>query len=86
MGFDGSVELHACWDSIQNLIVVRVCLTSFMRFHKNFEKRLLFTSSCLSVRMEQLCSHWAGFYENWYLRISLKMCGYSSSAIKVWQG
>jgi len=35
---------------------------------QNCEKRLL-SSSCPSVRMEQLGFHWTDFYEIWYLSI-----------------
>ena len=38
----------------------------------------------LSVRMKQLCYHWADFHEIWYLRIFRK--SRNSSLIKMWQG
>jgi hypothetical protein len=41
------------------------------RFSQCYEKRLL-ASSCLSVRMEQLGSHWKDFHETWCWRIVQK--------------
>jgi len=42
---------------------------------QNCEKRILANSRlsvCLSVRMEQLCSHWMDFHEIWVLSIFRK--------------
>ena len=36
------------------------------------KKKRLLSSPCLSVRMEQLGSHWTDFHEIWYLSISRK--------------
>ena len=44
-------------------------------------KRLLATS-CLSVRMEQLGSHWADFYEFWYLSIFRKCFAKIQASLK----
>jgi hypothetical protein len=46
-------------------------LLYFLGTLANCEKRLL-ASSCLSVRMEQLGSHWTDFHEIWYLWIFRK--------------
>jgi hypothetical protein len=49
-------------------------VAQFSSWFENWEKQL-FASSCLSVclsvsiRMEQLSSHWTGFDEIWYLNI-----------------
>jgi len=43
----------------------------FRHFWQNCEKRLL-ALSCLSVRMEQLCSHWTDSHEIWYWSIFRK--------------
>ena len=48
-------------------------IISFQVLSQNCEKRLL-ASSCLSVRMEQLSSHWTDFHEIRYLSIFLKIC------------
>jgi hypothetical protein len=44
------------------------------RFHacSNYCERRLLASSCVSVRIQQLGSHWLDFHENWYLRIVRK--------------
>jgi hypothetical protein len=44
---------------------------TFYARSQSSEKRPL-ASSCLSVRMEQLGSHWTDFHEIWYLRIFRK--------------
>ena len=43
----------------------------FYASSQNCDTRLL-ASSCLSVRMQQLDSHWTDFHEIWYLGISWK--------------
>jgi hypothetical protein len=43
-------------------------IQAFFFSSQNGEKRLL-ASSCLSVHMEHLGSHWTDFHEIWYLRI-----------------
>ena len=45
---------------------------TFRRVCKIAKKQLL-ASLCLSVRMQQLGSHWMDFYEIWYLSIFLKI-------------
>ena len=49
--------------STVHLIPVHLC---FGLFGKIAKKRL-FASPCLSVRMEQLSSHWTNFHEIWYV-------------------
>jgi hypothetical protein len=48
----------------------------FLGALQNCEKRLL-ASSCLSVRMQQLGSHWKDFHDIWYL------CFFKKSAMKI---
>jgi len=63
-------------------------IISYISYHINNEKRLLATSRlpvCLSVRMEQLSSHWQDFCEIWYLSIFQKTVGENSILIKIWQ-
>ena len=45
--------------------------TPFLGAVANCEKRLL-ASSCVSVHMEQLGSHWTDFHEIWYMNIFRK--------------
>jgi len=49
-------------------------LTQSSRFHacSNYCESRLLASSCLSVRVQQIGSHWLDFHENWYLRIVRK--------------
>ena len=48
-------------------------ISAFQERLQNFENRLL-SSSCLSVRTEQLGSHCKDFHEIWFLNIFKKKC------------
>ena len=52
------------------------------RFSQNCEKQLL-ASSCPSVCMEQLDSHWTDFHEICCLNVFSKVCLENSSCIKI---
>jgi len=59
----------------RNLCIMKVGFISSARGYllgafANFEKRLL--ASCLSICMQQLCSHWTDFHGNRYLGIFRK--------------
>ena len=63
-----------------------IVLNNYLLFLSAFSKlRKATTSPCLSVRKEQLGSHWTDFHEIWYLSIFSKICRENSSLIKVWQ-
>ena len=61
--------------NIHSYTITFVC---FLGAFTKFRKRPLI-SPCLSVRMEQLDSHWADFHEIWYLSI----CRTSGEKIRV---
>ena len=59
----------------RNLCIMKVGFISSARGYllgafANFEKRLL--ASCLSICMQQLCSHWTDFHGNRYLGVFRK--------------
>jgi hypothetical protein len=62
----------------------RVSLGSFAKLRKLTISIAL--SVRLSVRMEQLGSHWTDFHEIWYLRIFSEICSEKSNFIKIRQG
>jgi hypothetical protein len=64
----------------QNLDYV---VTRFYARSQNCQKRLL-TSSCMSVRMEQLDCFWTDFHEIWYLRV-WHLTRKFKSHYKMWQ-
>jgi hypothetical protein len=74
--------MNTCWDSYchQAYAIGRV-------FQSLLYPRLVNTLalSCLSVRMQQLSSHWAEFNEIWYFRIFIKPVEKISSFLKIWQ-
>ena len=59
---------HQIYVTIQNVEIIVKLVYTIMADFQNYEKRLL-ASSCLSVRIEQLGSHWTDFHEIRYLGI-----------------
>jgi len=59
---------HQIYVTIQNVEIIVKLVYAIMADFQNYEKRLL-ASSCLSVRIEQLGSHWTDFHEIRYLGI-----------------
>ena len=57
--------------ALRNLLPLFCHRFIFSHLSQKCERRLLF-SSCLSVRMEQLGSHWTDFHEIWHSSIFRK--------------
>jgi len=54
--------LHRWYGGVK---ILNICILVFKAHSQNCKKRP-FTSLCLSVHMEQLCSHWTDFHEMRY--------------------
>ena len=57
--------------TLANSIQIFMVLGAFAKFRKA-TMSVVYPFFRLSVRMEQLCSHWTGFHEIWYLSIFRK--------------
>ena len=71
--------LHSCRQSSARLQFT--FSSAFANLRKENISFAMYLSVCLSVRMEQLGSHWTDFHEIWYSRIFRK----SVEKIKIWQ-
>ena len=78
---EGLLLVFMFWIFFRDLDVIRGVKSqdANIRFSQNCEKRIL-ASSCLSLCLEQLGSHWADFREIWYLMFVWK----SIEKIRVW--
>jgi hypothetical protein len=62
-------QKHHCENFKKGFCRVSLFLGAFAEFRK---ATVRLASSCLSVRVEQLCSHWTDFREFWYWSIFSK--------------
>jgi hypothetical protein len=78
-------KVHICWHwahTMQN-VYPELSLNCLVTLAKLRKATLRFFYVCLSVRMEQLFSHWTDFHEFWHLSMFSKMCRENSSFLKI---
>jgi hypothetical protein len=75
--------IDVCSDTHTKHIKYTVCVYRRQNREK-WQFALWRLSVCLSVSIEQLGSHWAGFHEIWFLKVFSKICVKSSKFINNW--
>jgi hypothetical protein len=75
------------WNHVQQTTLYSTFLGVFSKLRKATISFVIFVrpSVCLSVRMEQLGSHWTYFHKIWNLFIFSKLCREKSSFFKIWR-